>query len=241
MTQENHPPSARPTKNRLAKKIAPMTKNRKALPDNAQAIKISPAAQSLISVFILAIGLAAIAAVGYLAYARLTPASQNSTHDVASAAVQSGEQAIAEQPKDKTTPKASNLDKAAIRQFTGKWIARNGSQTVYATLNSDKTFELLVLLDRDGMERRYSKGIFEYDEEQGILTLRSDHDPLPEIEGVRMKTLTRRPYGIIPLIDKKTQALVWVAQNRGDRRNSAHPIFTLLGRSGSYIVWTPQK
>lgn len=209
---------------------------------NVQDIKISSAGQGLIGVFILAAGLAAVAAVGYLAYSRFSPpVSHQPALGVVDAASAAEEQSIAEQPKDKKVLETSGLDKAGEQQFLGSWVARNGSNTVYALLKKDKTFEIVVFMDREGYERRYSAGTYSYNEDQGVLTLKAGFAPLPTIEGVRMKTLTQRAYGVIPLIDKKSGELIWVSQNRGARSNVGHPIFTLLQRSGSYIVWSARR
>jgi hypothetical protein len=211
--------------------------------NSSRNIKISPSLQSLAGVFVLAFGLAAIAAVGYLAYVRMEPTAQSTPSGEPTQAQYTDSpntlaDEIAEQPQDRTRPDAGTLDKAGLQKLRGNWVARNGSQIVFTTLRNDNTFEILVFLDRAGFERRYSSGTYTYEEKEGVLTLRSSYAPLPEMEGVSIKTLTRRTYNIIPLFNKKSDTLIWVAQHNEDP-SYAHPIFSLLGRSGSYIAWSP--
>lgn len=205
---------------------------------------LNPASQSLVGVFVFALGLAAIIAVGYLAFVKLN-SSAPTTQTTAGAHNLSAQNPASvnatAQPDAATDVKSLKLDKADRSAMNGQWVAQNAGRTAYLTIAADDQYQIMLYMDSEGYERRYANGRINYDAEQGIVTLNASYDPLPEIDGAVVKSLTRRVYTVVPLQETQTGALYWVSPNNDNARAPVHPVFSFLERSDSFLVWSRLK
>lgn len=214
MVEKNKDVSARKPKSNIPKK------------------KIDPTMQSLLSVFIFALGLSAIIAVMYLGYVRYVAPSNTDKENAQ--AVQSVEAEEAKMPK-------RNLRKASFEQIIGRWKSEDDLLSAFVTVNKTENFQITLFMDPDGFERRFTRGKVSFDAEQGILKLEPSFDPLPETDIGVIRTLTRRSYAVVALYDPDDQSMYWVPHIIKGRRDQVHPLFNNLKTGGDFIHWLPRN
>ncbi|MFP4312953.1 MAG: hypothetical protein ACLFR0_01390 [Alphaproteobacteria bacterium] len=204
-----------------------------------QKSKVNPTAQSLIGIFIFALGFAAFIAVLYLGYVRFYKggnAENSSLEETARAEKTDTIEAYLGEEADQQT-----MRKASYDEITGQWEAVNNRYTAHFNLTPDRQFQIILFLDPQGYERHISWGRLRYDEEQGVLEFKPSFAPLPDVEDGEIKTLTRREYALMPLYDTSNNTLALVPRIIEGRRDQVHPIFSKMDRSGRFIRLMPRQ
>lgn len=219
--QKRHPPN---------KKRPP---NRKRTPKK----KINPTQQSLIGIFVFALGFALVVAVLYLTYTKFYKTSSVETD--APAQVGSQLKDGAQEPNNRDAVK--NIDKASLDNMIGQWTARYGYLTAYLTVTDQNLFQITLFMDPEGFERRYTSGSVNYDDNEGLLTMQPSYERWPEPETGVLKTLTRNKFSVVTLFSKKDGSVIWVPYEANGGRGSVHPIFQHMQRDEGFIRWTKMK
>lgn len=221
-TVKKRPPAQTPPQN-LKRKNPPRPRKK----------KINPTTQSLLGIFIFALGLALTIAVLYLAYNKFyapTNGAQNSGGQIE-------DTANTEDSRDDV----KDINKASFDSMVGQWAVRYGLLTAYVTITDDQKFQITLFMDRDGYERRVQSGTLVYDDDEGVLELVPSYERLPKpAEGI-LKTLTRNKYSVVTLFDRKDGQLIWVPHNTNTNRDSTHPLFKHLDRDKNFIRWQRTK
>lgn len=194
--------------------------------------KIDPTMQSLLSVFIFALGLSAIIAVMYLGYVRYI-GPDVSDNEVS--------QKVQNLETEKTKMPKRNLRKASFEQIIGRWKSEDDLLSAFVTVNKTENFQITLFMDPDGFERRFTRGKVSFDAHQGVLKLEPSFDPLPESDVGVIRTLTRRPYAVVALYDPDDQSMYWVPHVIKGRRDQVHPLFNNLKSGEDYIHWLPRN
>ena len=194
---------------------------------------ISKTHQSLIGVFVFAFGLAAVIAVLYLAIAKYSGSNEGIEEEVPE--TRAG-QTLAEKSLIEQKMKTADFE-----DIVGRWYVEYDLKSAYVTINANKTFEIIVFMDPNAYERRLGRGSVEFNNDTGIAFLRSSYDPLPDSETGLTKSLTRRDYKIVMMMDKGDQNMYWVPHVIPNMRDQVHPMFINLDREDSFIKWVRAK
>lgn len=213
---DNSPPKA-------PKKTAP-DKNVK------RPVRVNKTQQGLIGVFVFAFGVAIFIAVLYLGYAKFYKDGSSTSAQVTDSQNDEMQKRGLNEGDDR------GLSNVTYQDIVGNWYVEYDLRSAYVSLRGDKTFELTVFMDPDAYERRISMGKVEFDEEKSILRIIPNFEPLPKSEAGMTKTLTRRPYNIVALRDKKGQ-MYWVPHIIEGAYDQLHPMFVNLYRRDSFIAW----
>lgn len=199
--------------------------------------KINPTQQSLIGIFVFALGFALVVAVLYLTYTKFYKVSTVDTG--APAQVGSQLKDGAQEPNNRDAVK--NIDKASLDNMIGQWTARYGYLTAYLTVTDQNLFQITLFMDPDGFERRYTSGSVNYDDKEGLLTMQPSYERWPEPETGVLKTLTRNKFSVVTLFSKKDGSVIWVPYESNGGRGSVHPLFQHMQRDEGFIRWTKMK
>ncbi len=198
---------------------------------------LDPTTGKLIGIFIFALGFAAIIAVAWLGYQKF---ARNETSTQGEAYVEAGLAPLTEQEPevDINTLKLHKI--GGIESIEGEWRMTYGIKSATMTMDKAGKFAIVVYMNEEGYERRMQFGNASYDDESGLLSLVSSYDPMPEINGVRIRGLTMRDFKIVPLTDPKTGNIYWTSRSGENLSQHVHPLFGLMGRPESFIVWKKQ-
>jgi len=229
MTNQSSPKNTRPSGARV--------ENKRRTPRRKGGAK-----QSLIGVFVLAVGLAAFVAVLYLGYVRVYNAPEQAGGEQAEQSA-AGTPAIEQSNTAGSQEERSQLrlNKASLPQMQGSWRTKYGAVTATLTLDDAEAFDLVLYLDAVGYERLVTKGTYTYDEENGIMRLKPSYDRPPKVEGANIAPLTYRPYNIIVLRKAGNGNILWVPHVKEGHRDQVHPIFVKLAVKDEYIEWSRQR
>ncbi len=217
-------------------------------------VKFRKMTGDLIGVTVLAVGVAAVIGVGYLAYARFGGGEQEQS-DIAASEQQSEQQdaepnekvaAVRKSGKESTAPESlpskRKLATPKEKELTGSWQADFGSTKAFLQM-SDGAFQLIYVTNDSGSLRKYARGRYTYDADQGALVLlpkRSSGKPVP-VKGVRYKILTMRDYAILVFREKRSGALYWKPGSLEERDDHIHPLFFLTDREEATIKWKKSR
>lgn len=191
--------------------------------------------------FLIAVVLAAITAAGVLVYFKLSYfgiINQDKKIPVVSAKQNKIKAAInAKLPSSK-----EQMARPALEEIKGKWFTTFQQHSIAQLTLGDRVFEIIYTQDEQGRERKYSRGIYYYDPKLGMLSLRPDSrmgEPA-EIEGVRYKVLTSRPYTFYVLKEPGSHDLHLVAPEDKVQVMDTHPLFQYADYSGAPVLkFTP--
>lgn len=200
--------------------------------------KIDPTTAKLLGIFIFALGFAAVVAVAWLGYNKFSGGrnAQESGNVTGIASVFSAQDAVQQEESEQEASKL-DLRKVSSETLLGTWNAGYGGRSAVFQSDQDGRFMITLFMDPEGYERRIAQGTIEYDEEEGVLSFKPSYDPLPEMEGVRISSLTMSPFRIIVLADSKTGDLIWTPPSGKNLRNHIHPLFIHMGRDKSFVRW----
>ncbi|GJL85456.1 MAG: hypothetical protein DHS20C02_12310 [Micavibrio sp.] len=207
-------------------------------------VKFRKMTGDLIGVAVLAMGVAAVIGVGYLAYARFGGGEQEKV-DVAAteqhATAPNQNKTVAAKPD--SLPSKSKLKTPKERDLAGSWQADFGANKAFLQI-SEGAFQLIYVRGKSGQTRKYSRGSYTYDADQGVLVLKPNRSlgkPDP-VKGVRYKALTMRDYGVTVYKGKRNGALYWKPNvvMQGKKRKM-HPLFKLTDREEAAIKWEKSR
>lgn len=219
------PPNNRPNKKKPPTRKRPVKKN------------INPTQQSLIGIFVFAIGVALTVAVLYLAYTKF----YKPTSGGADAPTQASSQLKDGAAEANNREAVKDIDKASLNNMVGQWSARYGYLTAYLTVTDKNLFQITLFMDPDGFERRYTSGSVTYDDHEGLLTMQPSYERWPEPEVGVLKTLTRNKFSVVTLFSKKDGSLIWVPYEGDIGSANIHPLFKHMQRDEGFIRWTKMK
>ena len=193
---------------------------------------LNPTTQSLIGVFVFALGFAAVIAVAYLGYVKYfyqEPSVTKQRGTLSDPSFHSSDDEI----------KNRKLEKSNLSDMRGQWGAKYNNRRAYLDIDNKDNFKLSVWMDEDGYDQSVSFGSAYYDEEAGFVRLVPSDVPISDMqyEG-ELSILTRRDYQIAGFKDKNDGGLYWFVPIANQQKLKMHPLFVFLGRKESgFLKW----
>ena len=120
----------------------------------------------------------------------------------------------------------------------GRWVTQFAENSIAEITFGDSSFQIIYTRDPQGRARKYSRGQYSYDVENGTLNLvpiRTMGAPDP-VSGVFYKILTMRPYTFKLLKQAGNNALHFVALEQDVLAKAVHPLFLFADYSGAPVL-----
>lgn len=186
---------------------------------------------------LIAIVLAVLSASGILVYLKLSYWGKFQESKSVSV-VSEKKMKIKDAINEKLPVKKRNMSRPSLEELKGKWFTVFNENAIAEITLGDKVFEIIFTQDAQGRERKYSRGIYYYDPKLGMLSLRPDRrmgEP-EEIEGVRYKVLTARPFTFYVLREPGSRDLHFTALEEDVTAKQFHPLFLYADYSGAPVL-----
>lgn len=187
--------------------------------------------------FLIAVVLAVISASAILIYLKLAYLAKYRA-DSAVPIVTAKQTTIKDAINEKLPIDKRNMDRPTLDALKGKWFTVFNEDSVAELTLGDKVFEIMVTQDPQGRQRKYSRGIYYYDEKEGMLSLRPDRRiGEPEaVKGVSYKVLTMRPFTFHVLSEPGSHDVHFTALERDVTAKQFHPLFLYADYSGAPVL-----
>ena len=190
--------------------------------------------ESLLSLFLFAIGLGAVLAVLYLGYVHYFQSGAGG--DIDDLDRLNASSITAQDQRRINRYDVDNVDARipTLRDITGKWQTGFEDKRAYVTFYGDE-FQMLYIDSPQRSARAYSAGRFEYDAKTGLIRLIPNRDATNALKGdvVTNSLITMRQFDFRLIYDRANNALVWQVP---DKQTRIHPIFFYLRKEDNGII-----
>lgn len=199
--------------------------------------KISPVPRSdMTGTLVLALGVSAVLGIGIYAYLKFynqdSVSSVLSAQDEVTQAIERDKQFLEQKlPKKK-------MAYPSIKDISGSWKISFGQSGVAVFFLSDTMFQITVTTDPKGALRSYSRGIVQYQQETGVLSLipTVQAGKPDSIQGVEYKVLTMRPYDVRISQVSEDPMLYFSALQKDIAGKTYHPLFAQVDYMGAPVL-----